>query len=101
MTQVHALKTTAVYYDAIERGEKNFDVRRDDRGFQKVDVLVFERCYDADHVKRYSYGHSYEVERDLDGKARRSLQRRVTYILTGGQLGIEPGYVVMALEEVT
>ena len=28
-----------------------------------------------------------------------TLRRRITYILTGGQLGIEPGYVVLGLEQ--
>lgn len=36
----HSLKTTASCWDAIERGEKTFEVRRDDRGFQKGDVLL-------------------------------------------------------------
>lgn len=95
----HVLKTAAVYFDAIERGEKNFEVRRDDRGFQKGDILVLERCYDADHYERFLCGQAYEVDRDFNGSARHSVRKRVTFILTGGQLGIEPGYVVMALTD--
>ena len=39
----HKLKCWPQYFDAIERGDKPFDVRRDDRGFQKGDVIVLQR----------------------------------------------------------
>lgn len=86
----HILKCLPAYFDAIHRGEKNFEVRRDDRGFQKGDVLVLRRM-NEENLK-------HMVDTDLSGKARYEIRRTVTYILTGGQLGIEPGYVVMALE---
>jgi ASC-1-like (ASCH) protein len=37
--QLHELKTTDVYWDAVNCGEKTFEVRRNDRGFQKGDLL--------------------------------------------------------------
>ncbi|MDE2426280.1 MAG: DUF3850 domain-containing protein [Elusimicrobia bacterium] len=85
----HVLKTLAPYWHAVERGDKTFDVRRDDRGFQRGDVLVLRRLneerphlFDCDYTSKSG---CYD------------LRRRVLYVLTGGQLGIEPGYVVMAL----
>lgn len=90
MAQEHILKTLPVYFDAIKRGEKNFEVRRDDRGFQKGDVLVLCRLND-----KYM---PHAIDYDLEGKPRHVIRKRVTYVLTGGQLGIEPGYVVMGLE---
>lgn len=39
----HVLKTLPDYFDAVARGEKTFEVRRDDRGFQKGDILVLHR----------------------------------------------------------
>ncbi len=36
---VHELKTYAVYWDAIERGEKPFEVRRNDRLYQAGDTV--------------------------------------------------------------
>ena len=32
MAQEHILKTWPNYFDAVKRGEKPFEVRRDDRG---------------------------------------------------------------------
>lgn len=85
----HELKTLAPYWDALESGEKNFEVRRDDRGFQKGEVLVLIRMQLDDPTRVY---------RDPHTNGRWDLRRKVTYILTGGQLGIEPGYVVMGLK---
>ncbi len=88
MTQEHRLKCWLTYFEAIERGEKNFEVRRDDRGFQKGDVLIL-LCYNPE-------ANMYMKRRD--GKIA-EVRRTVGYILTGGQFGIQPGYVVMALEQ--
>jgi Domain of unknown function (DUF3850) len=79
----HILKTWADYWDVIALGEKNFEVRRDDRGFQKGDVLILRRA--AKDQKTFA--------------SQSDLRREVTYILTGGQFGIEPGYVVMGLKK--
>jgi hypothetical protein len=78
----HELKTLPAYWDAVKRGEKTFEVRRDDRGFQKGDVLELVR-----------------TELQWSDIARSTLRCEITYILTGGQFGIEPGYVVMGLKE--
>lgn len=92
---VHVLKTLPDYWDAVDRGDKAFEVRRDDRGFQRGDILVLRRLH-----KDWVDGKIKEEKRTVaQGRAEyRELRRRVTYILTGGQLGIEAGYVVMALE---
>jgi hypothetical protein len=85
----HILKTLPDYWDAIERGEKPFEVRRDDRGFQKGDVLVLRRL-------TKNVGEKW-VPEYRDGY--RDLHRKITYVLTGGQFGIEPGFVVMGLKK--
>jgi non-ribosomal peptide synthetase component E (peptide arylation enzyme) len=81
----HVLKCWPQYWDAIERNEKRFDVRRDDRGFQKGDI-----------VKLQKYGPTTLTGYHRDGSNRTyDIERKIKYILTGGQLGIEPGYVVL------
>jgi hypothetical protein len=84
--QKHDLKCWPDYFHAVARGDKPFDVRRDDRGYQKGDVLNL-REYDP---KGLTEGSRYS------GNAEQVL---VTYVLTGGQFGIEPGYVVMGLQK--
>ena len=80
---VHKLKTLPPYWNAVDRGEKNFEVRRNDRGFQKGDVLELNYYDPAECWMR-----------------REPIHKRVTYVLTGGQFGLEPGYVVMGLAEI-
>jgi hypothetical protein len=90
----HILKTVDHYWHAVERGDKNFEVRRDDRGFQRGDVLVLRRL-----TANKLYFELKNFRSMREGKEEYyDLRRRITYILTGGQLGIEPGYVVLGLE---
>lgn len=86
----HRLKTLARYWDAIEDGSKTFEVRLNDRAFQTGDILILEKM-DND-------GRFYET---LPGErfTARSIRKRVTYLLQGGQFGIEPRYCVMGLGE--
>lgn len=85
----HKLKCWLPYFDAIARGDKNFEVRRDDRGFQRGDVLVLQKF---DHEK-----HRYVLDGFGYSATHVELRRTILYVLTGGQFGIEPGYVVLAL----
>lgn len=89
----HRLKTLPVYWDATAEGRKNFEVRRDDRGFQKGDILVLMKL--AEKVSSAKRFMGFDLPKEPE-----TLRRRVTWILTGGQLGIEPGYVVMGLGDI-
>jgi hypothetical protein len=85
--RTHYLKTLPDYWDAVASGEKTFEVRRDDRGFQKGDVLVLRKL-----EKTVTGGYRESCDNGF-----KELRRKIKYVLTGGQLGIEPGYVVLAL----
>lgn len=79
----HYLKTWPQYFRRIESGEKTFEVRKNDRDFQKNDYLKLQ---EYDPIKDHFSGVEIEC--------------RVTYILNGGNFGIEPGFVVMAIERI-
>ena len=81
---LHKLKTWVPYYEAVISGAKPFEVRRDDRGFQRGDRLRL-----VETSQRYGTATGREAEYEI------------TYVLTGGQFGIEPGYVVLGLGAVT
>lgn len=84
---VHELKTWSEYYNQIFMGHKTFEVRKNDRNFIIGDTLIL-------------------IEGDLDLTnsdnpfipTGRTLARRVTSILYGGQFGIQFGYVVMSIQ---
>jgi Domain of unknown function (DUF3850) len=78
----HALKTWPEYFQAVLKGDKTFEVRLFDRPFKVGETLLlqewdnFNKCYTGDEV-----------------------EREITYILEGGQFGIEAGYMVMGIKE--
>jgi hypothetical protein len=86
----HELKTWARYWEAVADGRKTFEVRKNDRAFQTGDILIL---YKTDELGRYIY-ESREI-----GAERFKLRKRITYLLQGGQFGIEPGYCVLGLGE--
>lgn len=92
MAVVHTLKTLPVYFDAVERGEKTFEIRRDDRGFQKGDTVRLLRLPDA--------GERILADKSDPTMGMRNISRRILWILTGGQFGLEPGYVILSLGSV-
>lgn len=95
MTVTHELKTLPAYFDAVERGEKTFEVRRDDRGFQKGDIVRLIRLHEEkNHIAPFSTKDRWKTGRREEAAC---LERRILWVLTGGQFGIEPGYVVLAL----
>jgi hypothetical protein len=81
----HLLKILPEYYDAMVSGAKNFECRRDDRGFKVGDIL---------HLHRFD-----PVAEDLNetGLSAEYVERVITYKLDGGQWGIDDGWCVLAL----
>ena len=79
-TDAHELRTLPEYFRLVFDGTKTFEVRRDDRGFQVGHILLLREW--ALH----------------GGYTGRELTARVVYLLKGGKLGIEEGYVVMGVE---
>lgn len=85
MSKEHELKCWISSYEAIERGEKPWEFRRNDRDFQVGDVLKLDKW---DPGMRYGGGYVWPHV---------TLRRRVTYILHGGQFGIPVGFCIMTL----
>lgn len=101
MSKTHTLKVEHEYMDDLKSGAKLFEVRRDDRGFQKGDKLILCRYGKCRQSISGSYGYmnhagrvvsSYPTSESVD-----RITRKIKYVLTGGQFGVEPGYVVLGL----
>lgn len=82
MVTTHDLKTVDRYYDAVSDGRKTFEVRKNDRAFQTGDILILRRTDKDGYYTDYKFVW---------------IKRRITYLLQGGQFGIEPGYCVLGL----
>ena len=74
--RIHDLKVAPPFFDDIQMGRKNFEVRKDDRSFQAGDSLNLQEWKDGQFTGRNCFVF-------------------VDYVLRGGQFGIKKGYVVM------
>lgn len=83
----HTLKTLAPFFDAVADGSKTFEVRKNDRGFAVGDILVLTRFLHSD----VSHGV-------VPSHPPRHLRKRVSYVLAGGQYGIDPDYCVLGMQ---
>src|SRR5690606_4332732 len=73
MTTEHKLNTRAHYFDAVKRSDKPFEVRRDDRRFQRGDILILQRTSQESH-----YYVQYESDGSKFGKGPVELRKRIT-----------------------
>lgn len=76
----HDLKVWPEFFDALERNEKQFEVRWDDRGYKVGDTLLLR-----------------EWSPQVEGYSGREIRRNVYYVMQGGKFGIAPGYVVLSI----
>ena len=83
------MKISPEYWEDVRTRKKTFEVRRNDRDFKLGDSLIL-RCHSKDDA-----GALVE-DRSRDNWPY-DLRRLVTYILPGGQFGIDPDYVVLGI----
>lgn len=81
MAKIHKIKTSPVYFLAVENGTKKFEIRKNDRDYQVGDLLVLQ-----------------EYDRFKEEYTGRSIEKGVTYILQGK--GIEAGYCILSLKHI-
>jgi ASC-1-like (ASCH) protein len=74
--RIHELKTDSQYFEEQLQGNKNFEVRLNDRNFQNGDVLVLSEYKDNEYTGRQLYV-------------------QVTYILDSPNY-CKDGYVIMS-----
>ena len=82
--KVHEIKLLEDYCDAVLSGEKTFEVRKNDRGYQKGDHVSFTPV-DRSYLKFYHPVSEKEYE--------------ITYVHSG--LGLENGYVVFGIKDIS
>ena len=71
----HELKIAPAYFDAVQAGEKTFEVRKNDRGFAKGDTVLLREWESCEYT-----GRTYSA--------------RIGYVTSYGQ---QLGYVVFSL----
>lgn len=109
MSTLHSLKTLPVYFAAVFRGDKTFEIRNNDRDFQAGDTLVL-REWDPTYLPpaegapwgQASNSGLPQAPRMPGDYTGQELQATVSYVLHDvyGQFGLERGYVVLGLKNV-
>lgn len=69
------------FADAVLAGEKTFEIRKNDEGYQKGDVLKFEVM-----DNEYFHDHTHPLN---------DREYEITYVLSGW--GIQEGYVALGI----
>ena len=95
----HVLKCHPPMYHAVVNGTKPFEVRKDDRAFQTGDTVELE-YYDPNIPGGGNENFNKPMSPVTYEKIYPKIKRKITFVLRGGQYGIEPGYVVLALKEI-
>lgn len=77
----HYLQTETEYYQAVESGNKTFELRKNDRNFKLHDCIYLVEV----------------VNRTPTGREMGPFE--ITYILHGGKYGLKDGYCILQWEQ--
>lgn len=110
MTTTHKLKIWPRMFDAVRRGDKTFEIRKNDRDYQTGDILELEewdpaKAAPAPAAAPWATAPSaasipVQPAPPHPGYTGRTVTVRVTYTLHGGRFGVQGDYVVMSIERI-
>lgn len=80
--KLHELKILPRYYEKVLTGEKNFELRKDDRNFKVGDIIRLSEFSDKGFTGRDSLYN-------------------IIYKLDGGAYGLEEGYCILSIKPYT
>jgi hypothetical protein len=105
MKDLVELKVLPPYFDAIADGSKTFELRRNDRAYQRGDRLRLREFHDVRTPITIpcSYaGCTYHFRAEAHFAARGHVDVRITFVYAGDPrfTGLEPGHVVVGFKRI-
>ena len=101
---VHELKVVPPYFDALVSGAKTFEVRKNDRAYQRGDVLKLREWHPAAPGGGYCQNDGCRGWRNTAhwAECREVVYAEITYVYSGDERfnDIKAGVVVLALKKV-
>lgn len=91
----HNLKTWSCYFTEVLAGNKTFELRKNDRDYKVGDIL---NLIEVDETKSWEQVESPNVTSKVYALTGRTCQRAITYILEGGQFGLDKDYVILGMK---
>lgn len=62
MSKVHLCKTYPRYYDEVDNGNKTFELRQNDKDYQKGDEVILQKLkYDEETISNYVTGAEIRI----------------------------------------
>jgi len=104
MAKTHELKTLPIYFDAVLRGDKTFEIRKNDRDFQTGDTLVLKEWDPAKQSPPVPWGDPVPTAPRLPGEfTGAELRCVVSYVLIDvyEKFGVKPGFAVLGITDVS
>lgn len=86
-TLIHELKLHTKYFDSVVDMSKPFEVRKNDRNYRVGDELILKEFIPKGWFEEWE-------EESVTGEI---CHRVITYILKGGEYGIDKDYVILGL----
>lgn len=99
----HLLKVVPPYFDSLVAGSKTFEVRKNDRAYQRGDVLRLREWHPhyTNSTKRCPEPgcNVWDSQPGHWAEAHEVVLRKVTFVFAGDPRfgGLEPGYVILGL----
>lgn len=92
--KVHELKILPKYFNSVVSGEKTFELRKDDRGFEVGDILI---------LKEFNPNKKYEtIEGDESHFSGRKILKEINYILKDEteSMGLSKDYAILGIKPI-
>lgn len=77
----HELKILPAYFKAVSDGSKTFEIRKNDRDYKVGDYVVLK---EFDGINFTGYAVPFKI----------------SYIIQGGEHGLEKDYVILAIKDI-
>jgi hypothetical protein len=87
----HDLKTWSCYFTEVLAGNKTFELRKNDRNYKIGDILNLIEVDENKPLIIAGLKHYLPTGR--------TCQRTITYILEGGQFGLDKDYVILGMKK--
>lgn len=94
--KTHELKTDSEVFEAVHKKLKNFEIRKDDRGFEVGDLLVLKETEFTGEAMNPNV--LWPAPLLFTG---REISAVVVYILRGPIYGLKDGWVILSIKEDT
>ena len=91
MIKTHKIKIDEEFADAVLCGDKNFEIRKNDRGYQKGDHVIFDVVDISVDISICGATHLDHPLNDLEFE--------ITYVLNGWH--VEQDYVVFGIKRLS